>query len=146
MDKPLLHPLLCVNNNLHKTARTVARIYTEELLTLDIKRAQFSILTALSLMGEASITELAIQLEMDRSTASRTLKPLQQRGLIATTVSERDGRAKMLTLTPAGQALHRKALPLWQRAQKRIIKAFGAKDWLSLNANLESLREAARRA
>jgi DNA-binding MarR family transcriptional regulator len=52
----------------------------------------------------------------------------------------------MLTLTPAGQALHRKALPLWQRAQKRIIKAFGAKDWLSLNANLESLREAARRA
>ncbi len=65
--------------------------------------AQCHALIELSAHGQLSTGELAELLEVDKSTASRTLKPLLQQGLLSTEADPADQRIKPLRLTDAGR-------------------------------------------
>ena len=59
-------------------------------------------------------------LGMDRTTLTAALKPLERRGLVAVTASEKDRRNRLLAITPEGIALLAKAMPIWQRTHHEV--------------------------
>ncbi len=118
----------CVGFNTRRATRLVTQYYDKALAPAGIRSTQYSLLSLLSMMGEAPMQEVAYVLAMDRTTLTRNLNPLMRRGLVKVKVGS-DRRARPLTLTPKGQSTLEAALPLWQAAQSRIVDAIGAEQW-----------------
>ncbi|RKY15092.1 MAG: MarR family transcriptional regulator [Planctomycetota bacterium] len=70
---------------------------------LDCTPAQCHALIELSLHGRLTSGELAERLEVDKSTASRTLRPLVEGGLLETSADPGDQRTRPVSLTAAGR-------------------------------------------
>lgn len=119
----------CVSLNLRRAARRVSRRYDEVLRPLGITIGQFSLLTVLAARKEAPITALAAFMGMDRTTLTRNLRPLQARDLVIATTDPDDARSKRIVLSAAGRALYEKAVPLWERAQKDVLKGLAKGEW-----------------
>jgi DNA-binding MarR family transcriptional regulator len=128
----------CICLRLRKGARQTTQIYDEFLARADIRITQFGLLAHLEISrGPLSVSALASELVMDPTTLNRNLKPLEARGLIKSSVSKLDRRAKEITLTPAGRALLWRAAPLWKAAHERVRAMIGAADAQSLGAILD---------
>jgi DNA-binding MarR family transcriptional regulator len=110
---------------LRSAARTVARRYDEALRPVGLNNGQFSMLVAVSAMQPASIQAIGDRLGMDRTTVTAALKPLQRRSLVVIDVAEGDLRGRSVSMTSEGTGLLRRAVPLWQEAQKRIAELVG---------------------
>jgi len=55
--------------------------------------------------GPVAVSEVARRLELDQSTASRQIRPLEAEGLVARSVDPDDRRAARLAVTPKGRRL-----------------------------------------
>ncbi len=93
-----------------------------------------------------SIGALAELLGTDPSTLNRTLKPLQQPGLVRDAVDPADGRVRIVEITARGRRDFLKAMPLWREAQARVETALGAKAMDALNELLDFSTRAQERA
>jgi DNA-binding MarR family transcriptional regulator len=134
----------CVGFRLRKLTRRVSQIYDQMLAPLDLTGTQFSLLSNLATNPDQSIGELADRLMMDPTTLTRTLRPLERRKLVGVTASREDRRRRGVTLTAAGQALFREAVPLWRKAQARIADLMGERGFESLDRSLDlSLKQLA---
>ncbi|MBI5823502.1 MAG: winged helix-turn-helix transcriptional regulator [Chloroflexi bacterium] len=118
----------CVGFNTRRATRLVTQYYDKTLAPSGLRSTQYSLLSALSMMDEASMQELAHILAMDRTTLTRNLSPLLRKGLVKVKVGS-DRRSRPLTLTPKGQSTLEKALPYWEKAQSRIVNEIGAEQW-----------------
>ncbi len=126
----------CTIFNLRKAARTVTHLYDEMLKPSGLRSTQYSLLTVIS-MGEAeTISDLAHQLVMDRTTLTRNLKPLQSQGWIKRVPGE-DRRTRAWTITAQGRKALARALPLWQKAQKDTVNLLGKECWDGLLDHLK---------
>ncbi|HEY3496329.1 MAG TPA: MarR family winged helix-turn-helix transcriptional regulator [Polyangiaceae bacterium] len=134
-----LGPGECFSFALRRAARAVSRQYDEALAPLALNNGQFSMLSLLSELGPLRIQELAETLAMDRTTVTAALKPLQRRKLVRVDVARDDARAREAVLTPAGEALLCKAIPLWQVQQERMQKMLSVEDAEALRAQLGRL-------
>jgi DNA-binding MarR family transcriptional regulator len=67
--------------------------------------AELVALRAVERHGPVAVSELARRLELDQSTASRQLRPLEAEGLVARSVDPVDRRAARLVVTPKGRRL-----------------------------------------
>lgn len=134
-----LGPGECFCFALRRAARTVSRQYDEALAPVALNSGQFSMLALLSELGPVRIQKIAETLAMDRTTVTAALKPLQRRKLVRVDVAGDDARARDAVLTPAGEALLRKAMPLWRVQQERLKKMFPAEDAEALRAQLGRL-------
>ncbi|HEU5072960.1 MAG TPA: MarR family winged helix-turn-helix transcriptional regulator [Polyangiaceae bacterium] len=127
----------CTAAKLRQTSRALSRFYDEILEPSGLRGTQFSLLVALSLMGEAPLLRVADELGLDRTTMTRNLAPLERDGLVAS-VTGPDRRVRLITLTEAGRRRLAKALPLWEKAQRRVIDALGERRWRELFATLQA--------
>ncbi len=75
---------------------------------------------------------------MDRTTLARNLRPLEKMGLMNVAQGD-DQRKRIVTLTTRGKEVLSKALPLWEKAQDRVVKGLGQERWTSLQANLKEV-------
>jgi DNA-binding MarR family transcriptional regulator len=128
----------CACFNLRKAARAVTQLYDNMLRPTRLRATQFSLLVATSLFEPISVTRLAEMGVIDRTTLTRNFKPLEKRGLIEV-ISGIDRRTRMVSLTGRGREALRKALPLWKKAQARVVKELGQERWNSLQANLREV-------
>jgi DNA-binding MarR family transcriptional regulator len=112
----------CLCLSLQRAARTVARRFDKALKPVGLSNGQFSLMILLTAETPPTISGLAAALATDRTTLTANLKPLGQRGLVAVTPDARDRRNRRVTLTEAGQALLRQAMPLWHRAQAATLE------------------------
>jgi DNA-binding MarR family transcriptional regulator len=62
-------------------------------------------LRAVERHGPVAVSELARRLELDQSTASRQIRPLEAEGLVTRTVDPADRRTARLAVTPKGRRL-----------------------------------------
>jgi DNA-binding MarR family transcriptional regulator len=114
----------CTCARLRKLTRRLTRIYDAHLSAQAIKVTQYSLL-ANAARGERTLTEFAVELEMDRSTLSRNLAPLAARGWVSVSVGA-DPRSRSIKVTAAGRRKLKAALPLWRRAQCEVEAILGA--------------------
>ncbi|WP_432472844.1 MarR family winged helix-turn-helix transcriptional regulator [Amphritea sp. HPY] len=100
------------------------RIYDQQLSQAGVNGGQFSILRAVSKLGETTNKELQALLAMDQTTLTRNLKPLTRDGLIHVTPGE-DRRQRILTLSEHGLTVYRDAEVYWQQAQRKVYQHMG---------------------
>jgi DNA-binding MarR family transcriptional regulator len=135
----------CVCANLRMATRAVARLYDEALEPAGIRTTQFSILARVEADGPATLGRIAARLALDRTTLSRELGPLVERGLV-TIVPGRDRRSRVVALTPDGETLLETARPRWRSAQRRVRDGLGLERSKALNAELRAVTTAVLRA
>lgn len=114
----MTHPCYCIA--LRKVSRRLTAVYDEAFAPLGITVSQFSQLRNIRHKQPVSLTELGEIQELDRSTVGRNTKVLHRMGLVAMAASEEDLRETVLTLTEEGQALLKRAMPVWNDIQTRI--------------------------
>ena len=128
----------CAGMSVRRTSRLLGVIYDAEFAPLGLKSTQFSLLVAVSQMDGAGIQSLAAAMQMDRTTLTRNLKPLQSNDWVAVGAGT-DRRSKALHLTSKGRALLAEAMPAWDRAQKKVEGVLGADGVRQLNETLRRL-------
>ncbi len=133
----------CACFNLRKAARAVTHFYEGFLQETGLRVTQLSILFASYVAGEVTVSRLADELGMDRTTLTRNLKPLQDQGLISVK-SGGDRRTKAITLTLKGKEVLSRALPMWKTAQEQFVKRLGSGRFRSLLVELLATVSAAR--
>ncbi len=125
----------CALFNLRKASRAITQLYDEALSPSGLKGTQFTLLAAITFAGGTTMTQLAGALVMDRTTLTRNLGPLRRAGLIETGRGE-DRRMRVVAVTERGRRILRKAYPLWESAQAKVVKGLGDKAWKELVAGL----------
>jgi DNA-binding MarR family transcriptional regulator len=110
----------CLCLHVQRAARALARLFDEALRPVELTNQQFSLLMSLNRPAPPPIGPVASLLGMDRTTLTAALKPLERRGLVAVTASEKDRRNRLLAITPEGIALLAKAMPIWQRTHHEV--------------------------
>lgn len=124
------------------TARAITRQYNSILASLGLEVTEFSLLAALTISEDTSITTLAERLAFERTTLVRNLKNMAARGLIKPSGDK--GRAVRYLLTKRGHLVLEKALPLWIEAQKSVLSQLEGSDAKGVLNSLKALRRAAK--
>lgn len=136
----------CAAFNLRRVTRLVSQHFDHHLRPLGIKITQFSLITALSPPEERlTIGVLARGMGMDRTTLTRNLGVLVERGLVRLEEGL-DRREHLASLTPQGREVFVRALPLWEKAQAEVTGAMGQEDWQGLLGGLRNLNQRMRLA
>jgi DNA-binding MarR family transcriptional regulator len=114
----------CIAVRLRLLNRVVTNIYDEALRPLGLKVSQLNILIVAAKLGIARPAQVCDLLQLDASTLSRNVDRMRAQGWLAA-VPDEDGRAQPFRLTPQGWRLIDKAVPAWQRAQRRAVELLG---------------------
>ncbi len=125
----------CTCARMRKLTRRLTRIYDAHLAAQAIKVTQYSLL-ANAVGGERTLSALAAELEMDRSTLSRNLAPLAAQGWVEISVGA-DSRSRSISVTAAGRRKLKAALPAWRRAQCEIESLLGTQNVGALHQDIE---------
>jgi DNA-binding MarR family transcriptional regulator len=134
----------CTLLNIRQASRAVTQIYDTALAPIGLTGNQFTVLTAISRMGEPTITRLGEGLVTDRTTLTRNLAPLEREGLVKIEVGS-DRRSRIVKVTARGSERLVKAYPLWKRAQAGLVRAMGESRWKSLLEHLSEVTAIARK-
>ena len=128
-------PQSCTAARLRKLTRRVTAFYEHHMRSTGLKLSQFSLLAQLSAAPQ-TLTALADHMEIDRTTLTRNLRPLIERGLVAES-SGTDARQRFFALTPAGAQLRTQARKHWRQAQRALETNLGADFVANLHTQLE---------
>jgi DNA-binding MarR family transcriptional regulator len=143
MDVEIDEILGCACLRMRRATRRMTQVYDHALSPAGVTINQFGLLAQLygaSLAGLAgfSINVLAMRLGADPTTLNRTLKPLQEKGLVRDAVDPSDARVRLVQLTDKGRREFTKiVVPLWREAQAQVVKALGQKSMRALNELLD---------
>ncbi|MGH7497127.1 MAG: MarR family winged helix-turn-helix transcriptional regulator [bacterium] len=141
------------NQNLRTQAERMQRLTKEllrryqmrdrnEITCCGITVSQCYALDALGESGEMTMIQLAGKLYLDKSTATRTIDPLVERGLAQRRLSAEDRREILVSLTPAGKKLHEEIVASLQASQRQILERIAPEEREHILAALELLSAA----
>lgn len=129
----------CLAGRTRLLNRTITGIYDEALRPLDITAGQLNVMVTVAKMGSVSPKEIALQLNMEKSTVSRNVERMRARGLL-TVRSGKSGRDQIVDIARKGNTLLEKAVPLWNNAQKSTKAILGQRGTKSIYTLANSVR------
>jgi DNA-binding MarR family transcriptional regulator len=97
-------------------------IFLEETQEFGITPVQFAAMAAVRRQPELDQRTLARTIGFDTSTIGSVIDRLEARALVLRNASPNDRRVRLLTLTPAGEALLDAVEPGMLRAQRRMLE------------------------
>lgn len=109
----------CVANQVRQLNRSLSRIYDEQLRPHGLKISQFTILVAIANLGEVTPQTISSTLSLERSTLSRGLERLIQKGWLTANYSNKK-RIQTVAVTEAGKKQIAEASRAWSKAQKQV--------------------------
>jgi DNA-binding MarR family transcriptional regulator len=115
----------CIAVRLRLLNRVVTNLYDDALRPLGLKVSQMNILILTAKLGLARPAHVCEILQLDTSTLSRNVKPLQAHGWLEV-VPDEDARTQPFRLTAHGKRLIEKAIPAWEEAQRQASELLGA--------------------
>jgi DNA-binding MarR family transcriptional regulator len=121
-----------------QASRVLTKIYDTELRSTGLQESQLAVLVAIAHFGEggAPIGGIARAIKLDRTTLTRNLGPLEKAGLVRVARSPDDARTRTVLLSRAGERMILTALPLWEKAQKKVREALGDEVVADVSSNL----------
>jgi DNA-binding MarR family transcriptional regulator len=129
---------------MRKAARVITQFYDTFLQPSGLRMTQFIVLVVVALSEQETVMQMAEKLAMDRSALARSLKSLQEQGLL-TVEPGSDRRTRLVWLTQEGRQALTRTLPSWRQAQEQLMTRFGEEQARLLLADLkrvESLSKA----
>jgi len=139
LDRCFEMPNLCPAFNIRAASRIITQLFDEILKPSGLQITQFSVLVGIHILDKPSISKLAKVLVMDRTTLTRSLKPLENEGLIKILPGD-DKRTHFIDLTAKGKMAMQKTIPYWEKARSTVSNEFGEKNLDKLLKDLEKLR------
>jgi DNA-binding MarR family transcriptional regulator len=131
----------CTCSKLRQLTRKITSIYDQHLLADGLTVCQYSLLARIGKYGPMGVIPLANYMAMDRSTMSRSLKPLIAAGWIETVDLPLDmlldKRSFGVQLTAAGHEKWQTAQANWRKAQDIIDATLGEQTHVELVAAVE---------
>lgn len=131
-------PCFCIN--LRRAAGAISDFYDRALSEAQLTTSQFSLMRTLSRLQPCTVTALAQEMGLERTTLVRTMKPLSERGLIADLAAAKS-RNSLLSLTEDGVAVMDCAAVLWEGAQSSVRAHMGEAKMAELLRLLNELEE-----
>lgn len=117
-----------------RIARAMTRAYDEALAPSGVRITELTMLVAGGVAPDAPLSRLAEVLSLDRTTLTRDLKRLEDRGLLHVVPGE-DRRSRVVRLTEEGRDVLANAFPRWRAAQERL-GATAAVTWRDVAAKV----------
>ena len=142
-NKPGTVPCACTTTK--KLSRVLGRIYDDALAGSSINITQLAVIRCISRREGEPLARVAHELEMDRTSLYRAITPMVRDGWIVVT-SGTDARSRSAKVSKKGKQIMMKAARGWDDLQGRLIKGFGASQYLALMAELNRLAECAEAA
>mgnify|MGYP001979725555 CR=1 FL=1 len=102
-----------------RAARALTRRYDARLRDYGVTLAQFMVMGSIRDRADRTLSEHAERIAMDRTTLSRNLDLLERKGL-ARKDAGGAGNARRCALTPEGEALLDRLMPVWRDAQAEM--------------------------
>jgi DNA-binding MarR family transcriptional regulator len=100
---------------------------------------QYAVLSTLSRLGEVPLTELAHALDLDQTSATRSIASLEQMGLVER-ANHHDSRVKLLRLTNSGKQRFKTAKSIWKETQEKMLDRISEKEWAAFMKTLQKLK------
>jgi len=94
----------------------------------DLTPVQFAALDAIGHHPGTDQATVAEMIAYDRATIGGVIERLEQKGWVDRVVSERDRRARVLSLTPEGQRILKALVPVVRGLQDEILASLGEAD------------------
>lgn len=135
----------CPAFHLRKVARAVTRVFDDMLQPCGIRATQLHILNSVLLTDPPTITHVADDLVMDRTTLTRNLQPLDRLGLLTIAPGD-DRRTRVLEVTVEGKQMMAKAFAIMEHARDQMERFIGQDTVHGLHEHLAMVLEVARKA
>jgi DNA-binding MarR family transcriptional regulator len=129
---------ICNCINLRRSSQAITEVYDELMAPSGLKISQYLLLNTIKSLGPVSVSSLALEVRLDRTTIVRNLKPLEERGFIID-VATKGGRNRQLKLTDTCLEILEIATPLWVEAQNYIQQYLGSEDMNTLTVLLSKI-------
>ncbi|QCU76668.1 MarR family winged helix-turn-helix transcriptional regulator [Pseudoalteromonas distincta] len=100
---------------------------------------QWRILANLAQYGQSNAKDLCTQSNMDKSTVSRAVKVLIDKGLVKSELNAQDKRAALLVLSEAGQSLYEQIAPDALNWEKQLLSTLTNEEYEVLVSIFEKL-------
>lgn len=110
---------------LREAARKVSALYDEALAPFGINIAQFSLLRRIARLQPVSMTDLARNAQLDRSTIGRNVRVLERMQLVQSGRGDVDQREALINLSDQGADLLETAGPAWDCCQSAMEARLG---------------------
>jgi DNA-binding MarR family transcriptional regulator len=114
----------CIAVRLRLLNRVVTNLYDEALRPIGLKVSQLNVLVVAAKLGVARPARVSDLLHLDLSTLSRNVDRMMAKGWLEA-VPEEDARTQPFRLTEQGRRLLERAVPAWEKAQKRAAELLG---------------------
>lgn len=103
--------------------------------------SEWRAMMAIGTSSHRIVREVAEMADLDYAAASKSLKLLQARGLVAMEQTQRRGRAAIASLTPEGLEVWRKLRDSARRRQQRLVASFTTDEVAQLRALLQRIEQ-----
>jgi DNA-binding MarR family transcriptional regulator len=131
----------CPALRVRQASRVLAKVFDDELAKFGLLSSQLPVLAAAALFGDsgAPMSKLAQAVLMDRTTLTRSIRPLERAGLLRVARSPEDARTKIVVITRSGERMIESIFPVWERVLKQIKKSLGVEMLTELHARLDQV-------
>ena len=126
---------------LRRCHQIAVAIFLEECRSLELTPLQFAVLDSLAQDGPQEQVKLGGAAALDRTTISLVIRKLEARQLLRREKSAIDQRANIVSITPAGSRLCKRAVPAVEAAQRRILAPLDAAETKTLLRLLQKLSD-----
>lgn len=133
----------CLCGNVRMAARALTSVYDEHLKPSGLRSTQLAVLWAVVAVGDGTVGKIAKTIAMDDSSLTRTLKLLERDKLVSLR-SGSDRREKQVYATARGRRAFSVAMPLWESAQRDMLKRLKGPRLVDVNSVLLNLSSTQR--
>ncbi|MDG6077690.1 MarR family transcriptional regulator [Erythrobacter litoralis] len=106
-----------------------------------LKTTEWRVMAVLGDSGPMTQRDLSQATLMDKVPVNRACSSLEDRGLIARSPNEKDGRSHLLDLTAEGRAVHAGIMPLALKIEAEMFSVLSAEERAALRDMLARVRE-----
>jgi len=130
----------CMSFNIKRASRIIVQHYDETLKPVGLRSTQISLLVAISLAEPVNINSISDAVGMDRTTALRNCRVLENSGYISSSSGE-DKRNRILNITEKGRDILNESEEYWEKAQQDVMDRLGKEKTDELLSILKELSE-----
>lgn len=112
----------CAGLGVRLAARRITHFLENEIVGCGLTLAQLGLMAQIAAADDDRMGALAQRAGLDQSTLSRNLRVLEESGLIEIALVEADLRRRAVWLTETGARRLEAAIPIWRKAQAKLVK------------------------
>lgn len=129
-----------------RLSETIARLASGTFETqFGLRNTDLRILNILDGANGISVNEIARRAHVDKAWVSRSLRELEERGLVRRSIDRKDSRVSIIDLTARGRALLDKVRPVAAAREKQLLAGIDGdafkQDLDRLTRNIEAMLE-----